>query len=87
MSHRLEGMLSMCVCVFLTVFLEAWLCTMSMSTTRPSLCASSMSAFSSSGEPNRLLAYRVEEGWGGVERGAGEVQGAADLWLGEGDAM
>ena len=62
--------------------LQLWLCTMSMRTTRPSLCASSISAFSSSGEPNRLLACRVEEGW--EVWGAG-VQGAAALWLGEGE--
>jgi len=43
------------------VFLLAWLCTMSMSTTSPSLWASSTRAFSSSGVPNLLLACRKEQ--------------------------
>lgn len=48
------------------------LCTMSMSTIMPSLCASSISAFSSSGVPQRLLAWGVCEGGGGEgETGAG----------------
>jgi hypothetical protein len=35
------------------VFFDAWLCTMSISTTMPRRCASSMSALSSSGVPQR----------------------------------